>query len=47
MTLKEFKDLILQINEEYDNYKITTESGYTLFIGEIYINTEKEEVNID
>ena len=47
MTLKEFKDLILQISKEYDSYKITTESGYIMLVGDIYINTEKKEVNID
>lgn len=47
MTLKEFKKVILEINEEFDDYIVFSESGWLVITGDIYIDTVNKEVVID
>ena len=47
MTLKEFKKVILEINEEFDDYIVFSESGWLVLTGDIYIDTVNKEVVID
>ena len=47
MTIKELKELLENLSSEYDNYKVMTEEGYQGFDGEIFINNELKEVNIN
>ena len=47
MTVKELKKTILEIDEEFDDYIVFSESGWLVLTGDIYIDTVNKEVIID
>lgn len=47
MTVKELKKILEQISSDKDDYIVTSDCGFRGFDGEIFIDNDRKEVNIE